>query len=640
VYVWVIAWGLLCLWLAGCPGQALAQVVMEARLGLQGTLRLGKWNVVTVQVQNSGPAITGLLGIRTWLGSETRGDLHTVTWSRAIDLPPGARKRVTLAVPILSIADPVEVSLRAGTHVLAERQLDLREALHAEQIIVGLTRDVSLDFLATVFNKTSTRVVYLSPADLPQHWSAYDSITAIIVKGLSLQALNEAQYAALRAWMASGGTLMVAADSQYTLLTESRLKALLPVEVTGMQQVTGSAALSQAYDVPFPETPMSMARAHLTRGQVLIGVPEAPLLAQRTFGKGRVLFLGVDYAMQPFSTWQGRGALWRDLLKTPDTVDFMRTFAELGMLDETHPIMKLLGRPVLAFPSHLTLGVCVFAYCGVLALLFWRMSRRQAHVWRYWGGVAVLIVVLSLYAFSPWLARGLDQAALCFDGTTMEVLPETEYAYLRGYLGVFSVRGGQFALPLQQPDTMLRHTFTRGVGQAGKHMEASLATGLTLQHIALDPWALRVFSTESMTPTPLQIAVQPHTVGLTVQIANRGTRPLYGAMVVAQGKLFSLGLVAPGEKLSDDIYPALYSADSAQEMTWRVLLKRRPAETDARLAYLQEVLLQQYFGDKRLAEASETPFLTGWLLTPTTVIPDATAAPAQGVTLVVSRLTP
>jgi hypothetical protein len=108
---------------------------------------------------------------------------------------------------------------------------------------------------------------------------------------------------------------------------------------------------------------------------------------------------------------------------------------------------------------------------------------------------------------------------------------------------------------------------------------------------------------------------------------------------VHQGKLFVLGAVAPGEVVFNDLYPTLSNAESAQEMTWRVLLKRRPAEADPRLTYLQEVLWQQYFGDKRLAEASVTPFLAGWLMAPTPLQP-AAAGPVQGVTLVVSRLAP
>jgi hypothetical protein len=621
------------------PGGAMAQVTIEARLGLQGALRLGKWNMVTVQVQNTGASIMGTLGVRTWLGSEARGDFHTATFTRPVELPPGARKRFTFAVPISGIADPVEVTLRTGETVLAQQRLDLREALHAEQVIVGLTQDVSLDFLATVFTKTHTRVVYLPPSELPQHWSGYDSVSAVVVKGVSLQALSTAQNTALHEWLANGGTLIAAGDSQYTLLTEPRLRTLLPVEVLGLQQVEGLPAFVAHYDVPFPETPMVVVRARLTHGNVLIGTPETPLLVQRRFGKGRVVFLAVDYAMQPFPSWPGHSALWNDILQTSESVDFARLFAELGLLDETHPIMKLFGRPVLNFPSHLTIAGYLLFYCGLLTGLFWRMSKHQERCWRYWGGVVAVIIVFALYALSPLLERGLNQPALLFDVTTMELLPETGYAHLQGHLGIFSVRGGRFDLALQQPETILRHTFTRGVGKAGKDLEASVAGGVTLHNIVLEPWALRVFSTESMAPTPVQVIVQPHVAGLTIQVQNRGALPLQGATVVYQGKIFALGAIAPGEAVFDDLYPTLRNAESAQEMTWRVLLKRRPAEAaDTRLAYLQEVLLQQYFGDKRLAEASETPFLAGWLMAPATLVPTPAAWPTQGVTLVVSRL--
>ena len=50
---------------------------------------------------------------------------------------------------------------------------------------------------------------------------------------------------ALHEWLANGGTLIVAGDSQYTLLTEPRLRTLLPVEVLGLQQVAGLPALTR-----------------------------------------------------------------------------------------------------------------------------------------------------------------------------------------------------------------------------------------------------------------------------------------------------------------------------------------------------------------------------------------------------------
>lgn len=635
----VSAWSLVLLLCLGGRALAQAPVSLEVSLGFQGTLRLGKWHLLTVQVHNPGPAITAILEARTWLGSEARGDFHSMAFTRPLDLPSGARKRVSFTVPITSIADPLVVSLRSGERLLAEQRLNVQAALPAEQVIVGLTRDVSLDFLATVFPKTATRVVYLSPADAPSQWSAYDSISAIVVKGVSLQALSAAQYDALLAWLSNGGTLVVSADAQYTLLTEPRMRAVLPVSVTGLQHVEGSSILADAYATPFPDVPLAQAQAQLTTGQVLLGSADAPLLAQRRLGKGRVVFLGLDYAVPRFAAWPGYAALWRDMLKTPEQVDFARLLGELGMLDESHPIVKLLvGRPILRFPSHLTLTGSLSVYGLLLALLFWLLSRRPAHAWRYWGGVAVVISAVSVYAAGPWLASGLQHDALFFDATTMEIPPEADHAAVHGALGVFSVRGGQFTLPLQQPDTMLRHTFTRGVGRAGKALEANLASGFTVQRLDLAPWALRLFSTESMTPTPLRISVQPRPTGFHLQVTNRGSLPLQSALVIAQGRVFSLGTIAPGEAMSDELYPTLHSTTSAQELTWRVLFKHRPAETPARLVYLQEALLQHYFGDKRLAEASATPLLAGWLLAPTTLAPPVPRGPVQGATLVVSRL--
>jgi len=634
---WLIPWCALALALAWLPSQAYAQVTLEARLGLQGTLRLGKWNLITVQVHNAGGPLHGTLGVRTWLGSESRGDVHSTLFTRPLALPPGARKRLTFAVPITSIADPVDVSLWVGDQVLAQQRLDLREALHAEQIILGLTRDVSLDFLATAFPKTHTRIVYLPPADLPVHWSGYDSVSAVVVKGISLQALSDTQYTALQAWLANGGILIAAGDAQYTLLQEPRLRALLPVHVLGVQAQEGLPALAERYATPLPDSPMVLARARLTRGRVLIGTDEMPLLAHRPFGKGRVVFLAVDYAMPPLPGWSGQAALWKDILQIPEHVDFVREFAELGMLDESHPIMKLFGRPVLTFPSHLTLSAILLTYLSLLTLLFWRMSRRPQQCWRYWGGVAVLIIVCTAYALSPFLEHGLNQDALLFDVTTMELPADTGYAHVQGHVGLFAIRGGQFEIPLQQADTVLRHTFTRGAGKAGKEFEASVGEGFRLRRLGLEAWTLRVFSTESMIAAPVQVVAEGHTTGLTVQVENRSSVPLQGTLVAYQGRVFALGAIAPGEKFRDELYPVLQSTDSAQEMAWRVMLKRRPGTMDTRLAYLQEVLLQQYFGDKRLADTSDTPVLTGWLLAPTTLGTPPAATAMQGVTLVVSR---
>jgi hypothetical protein len=632
--VWLLIW---VLGAALAPGWATAQVTMEVQLGLQGTVRLEKWNPVTVQVRNTGAPLVGTLGVRVWRGSEFRKDQHATIFTLEVELPHRSQKRYTFVVPITSIAHPVEVFLRRGAQEMVHKRLNLRQALNAEHLLLGVTTDPDLDFLATAFQR-HTRVVYLHPRRLPQRWDGYDTVSAVVLKGVSLQAISARQMTALRQWIARGGTFVVAGDSQYGLLQEPRVRELLPVQVLGVEQRQGLPMLAQRYGKPLADVPLLAIRSRLVRGQALIRTPSAPLLAQRPFGKGRVVFLGVDYATQPLAGWAGNKALWRDILQPSEQVDFSRVFAELGLLDEAHPIAKLLRRPLLTYPSHLALSLFLLAYCGGLGLLFWRMSKPRVHRRGYWLGMVGFVLAAVGVAYGGFPEWNLRRSALLIDVSTMEILPETGYSLMHGYVGLFSPRGGRYTLALRYPDSILRHTFHRGTGHAGQTIEVTSDGDFTMRGITLAPWMLRVFSIESMTSAPLLVQAWQHSSGITVQVTNRHTQPLQGAVVVYRGKLFSLGTVPPGQELFEDLYAALQPRESRHETVWQALFKRRPVDRDDRLTYLQEVLLQRYFGEQRLTEWSEAPLLAGWFMGPSTLRQTPETSSIQGMTLVVSRL--
>ncbi len=633
-------WVVLILCLGGWPGVVTAQVTMEADLGLQGTVRLEKWNRLTVTLHNAGTLVQGTLGVRVRRGSEYRQDAHTTTFTRRVELPHRARKRFSFSIPIASITHPIDIAIESAGVELARQELDLRNALSAEHIIVGLTHDLSLDFLATTFQR-HTRVAYLRVPQLPTDWSGYDSVTAIVMKGVSLQAATSRQWTALQQWIIRGGTLVVAGDSQYALLQEARVKSLLPVEVLGLKRQQGLPALAQHYQVQVPEIPLLALKARLKQGQLLVGTPEAPLLAQRRMGNGRVVFIAVDYAAEPLDAWSGNRVLWNDVLQPADNIDFGRVFAELGLLDDSHPMIKLLSRPILTYPSHLLLGGLLVGYCSVLGLLFWWMRSRRAR--RGWGwfyvGATVLATTLVAYILLP--ERGLREPALLYDLSTTEVYAGAEYARTRGYLGVFSARGGAFDLRFREAITLLRHTFHRGMGTAGDALEVSTGgEGAVMRGLQLDPWTLRVLSVESMSVAPLKVTGQLHATGMTVRVRNQGQVPLKGAVVVYQGRLFALGTLAPGEELFEDLYTTLQPTENQYETTWQALYRQRPDASHVPEAYLQEVLLQHYFGESHLSEASKIPFLAGWLSVPVMLSSSPERPTVRGMTFVVSRLAP
>ena len=610
---------------------------MEARLGLQETVRLEKWNQIIVRLQNSGQPISGTLGVRVWRGTDLRGDLHVTSFTQQVSLPERARKRYHFTVPVTSISRPIEVFLRRGEVVLKRRKIDLRSALSAEQVVVGLTRDLSLDFLATLL-PTHTRIVYLTQDELPQQWYGYDSVSAVVLKGRSLQVLSEAQAKALRQWIAGGGTLVVASDSRYALLTEPRLQALLPVQVLGIQQRDGLPELEARYGVPLQPAPLLAMRARLARGEVLAGSAESALLAQRAFGSGRVVFLAVDYAAKPLAGWRGNQALWHDMLRPAERIDFSRVFAELGLLDERHPAVEILSRPVLLYPSHVMLGVFLAAFCGTLSGIFWFIRRRRPRPFATVAAVTLTILVFIASGYALMVQHSLHQPALVFDLTTLEVLPGTGYSRLSGSVGVFSVHGGQYTLPLQHPGTMMRHTFIRGAGPAGEALEVTADETSAVRRIDLGPWTLRALSLEGMVPAPLRANAERQTGGWQVRVENTGALALHAANIVHHGQSLPVGTIEAGQTMSLSLPDTPEHPDPApHERLWQTVFAQGPLPGDRRLAYMQEVILRHYFSDRRLAD-HDAPFLSGWLLAPGSVRPDAGAPSTWGLTLVVSPL--
>lgn len=615
---------------------AAAQITMQVELGLQGTVRLEKWNPVTVQLHNTGPPFAGTLKVRIWRGSEFRQDRHVISFTRPVELPHRSRKQFAFDVPIASITHPLEVLLQQDEQVLLQQQFDLHEALSAEHLILGLTHDLGLDFLATSFQR-HTRVVYLVPRDLPDHWAGYDSVSAVVVKGVSLHTLTQQQATALRHWIARGGNLVVAGDAQYALLQEPLLRDLLPVAVTGVQQLAGLPAFAEHYGIPMPATPLLAVRSKRVHGHLLVGTEALPLLVERNFGKGRVLFLAVDYAAAPLAGWRGHRALWAEILQPSEQIDFSNIFAELGFLDDEHPIIKLLQRPIMAYPTHSALSTFLLIYCGGLALLFWRMGRLRAGYGPYWLYTTLFILSGTGLAYSLFSEPNLRRPAILHDLSSLEVLSGTEYSHIHSYTGLFSPRGGRYELKFQPPETILQHTFYRGDRQANDAIEVTAEGPFTLNNISLAPWTLRVFRTESISLSPISAQAQRYATGLTVRVKNQGNTPLQGIVVVYYGNIFPLGSIAPGEALFQDLYLPPQAPESKNEIIWQALLKHRPATGNSRFSFPQEAILQHYFGNRSLSQSYQQPFLTGWLLAPSTIRPTATLA-ASGVTLIVSPL--
>ena len=346
---------LFCLFWTLLPCLAGAEVTMEARLGLQETVRLEKWNQIIVRLQNSGQPMAGTLGVRVWRGSDMRGDLHVTSFTQPVSLSERARKRYQFTVPVTSITRPIEVFLRRGEAVLKRQNMDLRTALSAEQIVLGLTRDLSLDFLTTLL-PTHTRIVYLPQDELPQHWYGYDSVSAVVLKGLSLQTCQASR--GPQEWVCRRRPLIVASDSVRPAY-ERGLQALLQC---GARRTANARAcgIGGTYGVRCIGAAARYA-ARLTQGEVLVAAPMRRCWRKclRQWPRG---LSGVDYAP---GLWPA-GAATRPCGRhapAPERIDFSRGSLRLGLLDERPPGGGNSSR-LFALPFARRAWDFLIAFCG------------------------------------------------------------------------------------------------------------------------------------------------------------------------------------------------------------------------------------------------------------------------------------
>src|SRR3954470_2355990 len=101
-----------------CAAPAAAQdqpaITIDVQAGYDGAYRIGDWFPVTMTIANDGPDVSGVLEWSFDGRDET-------TFRRAIDLPRGSRKRMTLDVFAQNVVRNGHIRLLDGGRVLAEQ---------------------------------------------------------------------------------------------------------------------------------------------------------------------------------------------------------------------------------------------------------------------------------------------------------------------------------------------------------------------------------------------------------------------------------------------------------------------------------------------------------------------------------------
>ena len=566
--------------------EAGAAVEIQAALGFSGAYRLGAWAPISVTLENRRASVSGHLEVRVPDGDELGGRAFVNIHRQSVDLPRGSRKRFYFSIYLKSFSQPVEIKLFSGDSEIGHKSVDLRTGVTNARIVLVLGRNADLDYLNDARGRR-LRVLYPRVERLPEHWAGYDGVAALVLHGLSLEGLSSRQHSALIKWLASGGILAASGGPDYGLLRTPRLAMLLPGLPLGLVSLPDGEAAGIAFGAPLPaRRPFHVNLVPQFEGRVLYRAGKTPLVIERSFGRGRVLYVTFDITRHPFDAWPGMAGLWHTLLDLPPPEPLS---ARLMRTEESSALPGLIKIAPLSFPGHPVLLVFITLYLGCMAVAFHHRSERR-HGRRipmrlHW--VAPLVFApAAFFLFGPLL---FSPGPVAVVAARIAPHPQGPLADLGFEVGMFSNADDPLRIDYRAPEPVFRPDYQappRKITANWEYREAP--SGGSLAPTTRGRYLLHILEGRDVIAWDLHAALVEEPDKVRLEVRNRSGRVLHDLWLVLDGRGYPLDPV-PAEGNATRLLDPKRDAVPLREHSWRKLLASRsdaPLSQSGAMAHL------------------------------------------------------
>ncbi|MEX2176692.1 MAG: hypothetical protein WD872_20160 [Pirellulaceae bacterium] len=339
------------------PGQRLS--IELATVGIGNQCKAGFWAPIWLRIKAGPQGARGQLEIVV-----PDGDGVPVVFSdskdTAIDLSAGEQLSLLRYAKIGPVAAPITVRLRGPSQTLWSLALaGLPSRLKATQeLVVGIGPAVGLpEAIATLRRAPELRLASVQierAADLPDRWWGYEGVDAVVLTTGDtkiIDAMTEAQTAALVQWVQLGGRMILSVGSQgeRVLAADGPWAAVAPGKLLEVSPLRDRAGLESFVGADLPDDEVfQRSRPLVTRlaefdGVVLVDElasgSNRPLVIRSAHGLGEVIFVGLDLDHPALANWPGRTRLVASLLTAnrqrggEPEVEASRSITHLGYED-------------------------------------------------------------------------------------------------------------------------------------------------------------------------------------------------------------------------------------------------------------------------------------------------------------------
>ncbi|MBN1888282.1 MAG: hypothetical protein JW850_09840 [Thermoflexales bacterium] len=552
---------------AACQPAALSEAQAARPSGLAMSVepyfdyfKYGEWLPLRVTLANDGPAVKAELQVNMAVTGVY------MVYAAPVDLPSGARKRVTLYVQLPSFAKAVHVRLMAGERELASQIVDVTLVRNVDYVVgviaprsepfmmlSGLTLEGSQDNRAR-----AVRPIPMALADIPERPEGLRVLDALVISGVDTSGLSPQQGRALQGWVEQGGRLILGGGASATRSQAGLPGALLAglarpgvvVELESLETLGEFA--SQPVQVPGPYVVTWLdgslgGTEPMPEGSEALVVQEGhALLLDRRLGQGYVSYAALDLAGSPFDAWAGGSLFWRRLLERGSSYSRDAPPDVAPRLVHARSMSQVLrGLPNLRLPPVGGLAGLLGAYIllvGPLNRLVLRKMRRLEWGWVTIPAVTVLFST-GAFALGDYL-RGdaviVSQLSVCVLG-----VPDTA-APVQTLVGVFSPVRRAYTLDL--PADALASHLEDGVTWDSKMVQGSRPQ---VRGLKIGQGAMQSFVVESPPPAGWEIESSLIFEDGWVRgaLVNRTGQPIVDAVLVRDGRMMPVGDLPAGQSV-------------------------------------------------------------------------------------------
>lgn len=551
-----------------------ATISMDSSLGFNGYFQLGTWTPLTVTLENRGRTVNGTLEVLVTSGSEFLHTVYETPYVMDVELPYNSTKLCSFTVLISAFTHNLNIRLRSGETVLVAESLSLRSVYTEKPMAVVLEERLTPDFLTELPQELFP--VNIHPKTLPETWYGYDSVEMLILNAEVLKSLRERQFQALREWVQQGGFLITAGSMNYGVFLGDRLQQLLPMQIIKHQQFSELPSLeSFSGQTLASSNPFLVLHVDIQGARPLLQENGIPLILERAVGTGKAVFIALDLQHPPFSRWSGRQMFWEKIFALQSVTK--RTTVDLG---ENRIISALFANIPAGFPNERL----AFGLFGVyLLLLFITMKRFQKRYPRNRNRkpIAYFLVFILLFSVTSYVIffHPYQRRRLVYDGFFHLHLPQNQPMAFGDYtLGIYALKNSDYDFSFGADPYPINHLIAK---DAYKNVPEPYTfyktdTGWRIQG-TFERWLYNFFKLSSVWEIPLTGQTRQGEYGLSVTVKNMSPYAMMASYAYVQGKLFTLGPIAPESIYEKEILMSeMQMQESFEDALAQVLQKLSP----------------------------------------------------------------